>query len=181
VDRPVLGAAVAEGLRLAAPHVLLRGPDALASRFLDATPGGARESLYKWAREEISEADLKTAGVPVPDLTLSLADLQDMGMAATDARYVQAVLNNGIPASEAGLTPLSRFRMWCPRPGDRPDWVDAIVTEVVARRLGIRFVLVTDAERGETRPFGDPASAITVLLTPEYGGYRVTTQVNPHG
>ncbi|MET9506782.1 hypothetical protein ABZY42_34630 [Streptomyces sp. NPDC006622] len=181
VNRPVLGAAVAEGLRLAAPHVLRRGPDDLASLFLGADLGSAPEPLYGWAGDEVTEADLETAGVPVPDRILSPADLESLGIPSTDARYVQAALNGGIPSSEAGLTRLAQFRLWCLRPGDRPAEVDAIVAEVVGRRLGIRFLLVTDAERGERRPFGDRASAITVLLMPEGDGYRVTEYVDPHG
>ncbi|MFE9939907.1 hypothetical protein [Streptomyces hirsutus] len=75
--------------------------------FLTGERAADPETLYDWAEARVTEADLRAAGdgVPPPDRLLSAGDLLALGMPATDGRYLRAVLNNGLPASGAGLAP----------------------------------------------------------------------------
>ncbi|MFF6816198.1 hypothetical protein ACFZAG_41300 [Streptomyces sp. NPDC012403] len=179
VDRPGLGHAVAEGLRLAVPHIPPRGPDQRVPLFLTAEHAADPETLYDWAAERVTEADLRAAGEPAPDRLLSPGDLLALGVPATDGRYFQAVLNSGLPASGAGLTPPQWLRAWSLGSGDGPDEAAAVAAETVGRVLGIRFLLVTDVGEGEGRSLGDGTSGVTVLLTRQGSGYRVTVSLVP--
>jgi hypothetical protein len=179
VDRPGLGHAVAEGLRLAVPHIPPRGPDQRVPLFLTVEHAADPETLYDWAAERVTEADLRAAGEPAPDRLLSPGGLLALGVPATDGRYFQAVLNNGLPASGAGLTPPQWLRAWSPGSGDGPDEAAAVAAETVGRVLGIRFLLVTDVGEGEGRSLGDGTSGVTVLLTRQGSGYRVTVSMVP--